>query len=284
MILDSTTEKITLVLAGATTTSPGDCDANWTTSDPAAVLPTPTFGAGSNPTVTNGTTSVDLVPVPTTSTMRVSVQDLSVVNSDTAAMTVTIRKTDGATHRKVFGPVTILPNEKIQYERGSGWKVFDAAGAIKGVSSPFVVGTYILAQLLANQNFAASAFTTIIYGNEVSDALGEYNPATGEVTIKNTGRYLIAAYAQIEAAADGSSLTLSVFRNGVDFMRVGSQNASNPAGSVAQSTQIGGATFANLTVGDVITIRGFTAVQQVGGTLKFLGLSQLTNFSMMRVG
>lgn len=133
MILDSTTEKITLVLAGATTTTPGDCDAAWTTSDPAAVLPTPKFNAGSNSPQTNGTTSVDLVPVPTSSTMRVSVQDLSVVNRDTQPMTVTIRKTDttGPTHRNVFGPVTIQTGEKIQYTRDSGWNVFTVAGAVK---------------------------------------------------------------------------------------------------------------------------------------------------------
>lgn len=130
MILDSTTEKITLVLAGATTTSPGDCDANWTTSDPSG---SPTFGAGSNSPQTNGTTSVDLVPVPTSATMRVSVEEISVVNRDTQPMTVTIRKTDttGPTHRVVFGPCTIQVGEKIQFKRDTGWNVFTVTGAVK---------------------------------------------------------------------------------------------------------------------------------------------------------
>lgn len=130
MILDSTTEKITLVLAGATTTTPGDCDAAWTTSDHAG---SPTFDAGSNSPQTNGTTSVDLVPVPTSATMRVSVQDLSVVNRDTQPMTVTIRKTDttGPTHRVVFGPCVLQVGEKIQYSREDGWTVFNVDGAKK---------------------------------------------------------------------------------------------------------------------------------------------------------
>jgi hypothetical protein len=180
--------------------------------------------------------------------------------------------------------VTLLPGEYIEYEDAHGFTVYDASGAAKTAQTIFQTGTYILAQRTTNQTFAAGAFTTIVFQTEISDALNEYNPATGEVTIKNTGRYLIAAYAQIEDAANTSGVSVSIFRNGVDFMRVGGPLVTNPGAVLGISVQTGGATFANLTVGDIITIRGFAGIQVAGGTLKFLGLSQLTNFSMMRVG
>lgn len=128
MILDSTTEKITLVLAGATTTTAGDIYGSWTDSDPAA---TPKFNAGSNTATTSGTSSVDVIPVPGAATARRSVDEISVCNNDTQPMTVTIRHSDGATHRRVFGPCTLQVGEKIQYKRDSGWNVFTVTGAVK---------------------------------------------------------------------------------------------------------------------------------------------------------
>lgn len=128
MILDSITEKITLILAGATTTTAGDIYGSWTDSDPAA---TPKFNAGSNTATTAGTTSVDVIPVPGAATARRSVDEISVCNNDTQPMTVTIRHTDGATHRRVFGPCTLQVGEKIQYKRESGWNVFTVTGAVK---------------------------------------------------------------------------------------------------------------------------------------------------------
>jgi len=128
MILDSITEKITLVLAGATTTTAGDIYGSWTDSDPAA---TPKFNAGSNTATTSGTSSVDVIPAPGASTARRSVDEISVCNNDTQPMAVTIRHSDGATHRRVFGPCTLQVGEKIQYKRDSGWNVFTMTGAVK---------------------------------------------------------------------------------------------------------------------------------------------------------
>ncbi|WP_396615493.1 hypothetical protein ACHZ97_14570 [Lysobacter soli] len=128
MILDSITEKITLVLAGATTTTAGDIYGSWTDSDPAA---TPKFNAGSNTATTSGTSSVDVIPVPGAATARRSVDEISVCNNDSQPMTVTIRHSDGATHRRVFGPCTLQVGEKIQYKRDGGWNVFTVTGAVK---------------------------------------------------------------------------------------------------------------------------------------------------------
>lgn len=277
MYLTNTTETLQVILGGAVATNQSVVTVDY--GDNTAT----TFTAGKQRSTTNGTTAVNILAAPAASTQRI-VQFLTMTNADTAAITVTIRTNDGGTLGTQFGPVTLLPSERVEFATDTGFRVFDAAGAVKGAASQFIVGTYILAQLLADQNFAAGAFATCIFGNEVSDALGEYNPATGEVTIKNTGRYLICAYCQLASAADTSALVTSIFRNGVDFMRVGSQNANNPGAAINQSTQVGGATFANLTVGDVITIRGFIAVQVVGGITRFVGGAPLTNFSMMRVG
>lgn len=278
IILDSTTESLEILLAGAITTSQLPFTASYADHNAAA----PSFTPISSDGQTNGTTAVTLVPSPVASVQR-QVKRLNVYNADTAAATVTIRLNNGGTFR-IQRVITLLPGEVIEYEDSRGFTIYDASGAAKTAQTLFQTGTYILAQRTTNQTFAAGAFTTVVYQTEVSDALSEYNPATGEVTIKNTGRYLIAAYVQIEDAANVSGVTVSIFRNGSDFMRVGSQNATNPSSITGLSVQVGGATFANLTVGDVITIRGFAGAQVAGGSLKFLGLSQLTNFSMMRVG
>jgi hypothetical protein len=278
IILDSTTESLEILLGGAVATNQLPFTVSFADHNAAA----PSFTPGSTDGQTNGATAVTLVASPAASVQR-QVKRINIYNADTATALVTIRLNNGGTFRTQF-IVSILAGERIEYEDSVGFRVFDASGAMKGISSPFIVGTYILAQRTTNQTFAAGAFTTIIFGNEVSDALNEYNPATGEVTIKNTGRYLIAAYAQVEDAANTSIVSVSIFRNGVDFMRVGGPLVTNPGAVLGISVQTGGATFANLTVGDVITIRGFAGIQIAGGTLKFLGLSQLTNFSMMRVG
>lgn len=278
IVLDATTKLLQVVLSGAVTTNHLEFTASY-----ADYLASPaSFTPGDNNGLTNNTTAVTLVAAPAASTQR-QVKRINVYNSDTASATVTIRLSDAGNFRTQRS-VTLLPGEYIEYEDAHGFTVYDASGAAKTAQTIFQAGTYILAQLLSDQNFAAGAFATCIFGNEVSDALGEYNPATGEVTIKNTGRYLIAAYCQLASAADTSALVTSVFRNGVDFMRVGSQNASNPGAAPNQSAQVGGATFANLTVGDVITIRGYIDTQVAGGTTRFVGGAPLTNFSMMRVG
>lgn len=130
MRLDSITEKITLTCAGAHTTTPGDIVASWDVSDPAA---SPKFNSGSNVAVTAGTSSVDVIPVPLAGTARVSVEEISVTNNDTAPMTVTIfhTNTTGPVNRRVFGPCTLQVGEKIQFKAADGWKVFTVTGAVK---------------------------------------------------------------------------------------------------------------------------------------------------------
>lgn len=130
MRLDSITEKITLTCAGAHTTTPGDIVASWDVSDPAA---SPKFNSGSNVAVTAGTSSVDVIPVPLSGTARVSVEEISVTNNDTAPMTVTIfhTNTTGPVNRRVFGPCTLQVGEKIQFKAANGWTVFTVTGAVK---------------------------------------------------------------------------------------------------------------------------------------------------------
>lgn len=278
MYLTGTVETLQVILAGAVTTNQSVVTVDYGENTAT------TFVAGKQRSVTNGSAAVDILAAPSAASTQRIVQFLTMTNADTAAITVTIQTNNAGTLATQFGPVTLLPSERVEFATDTGFRVYDAAGAMKGAASQFVVGTYVLSQLTANQNFSAAAFTTIVYNNEVSDALGEYNPATGETTIKNTGRYLLSAYAAMEAGADGATIAISIFRNGSEFMRVGNDTASNPSSNPGFIAQVGGTTFANLTVGDVITLRGFVASQVGGGTLRFLGLSQLTNFSMMRMG
>lgn len=279
IILDATSESLEILLAGAVTTTQAPFTVSYADHNAA----TPSFTPGSSDGVTNNTTAVTLVAAPAASTQR-QVKRINVYNDDTAAMMVTVRLNNGGTFRKI-AVITILPGERIEYEDSVGFRVFDASGAIKQAQTLFQTGTYILAQrITTDQNLTVGVFTTVVFNNEVSDALNEYDPSTGEVTIKNTGRYLVSGYAQIKDGSDKSAQAVSIFRNGTEFMRIGGFPVYNTLAALGLSNQVGGATFVNLTVGDVITLRAFCAGAVLGGTLQAIAVSQLTNFSMMRVG
>lgn len=145
-----------------------------------------------------------------------------------------------------------------------------------------VVGlSYVLAQLTADQALTAGAFATVIYNNEVTDLLSEYNPANGQFVAARTGKYIISAFAHVSGFADGTNLAVSLFKNGTEFMRLGEQLPRALASASAGSA--GSTTIVALTAGDVITARVFAGAVFSGGTLKVDGNATFTYFSVIGI-
>lgn len=123
IVLNSTTDKIQIVLGGTITTNQLNCFANYRDITTTAYTPARTV------LNTNNTTAVDIIPAPASSTQRV-VDYISVFNNDTASATVTIRFNDNGTTYNLF-KTTLDVGEKLEYQEGKGFSVITDSGAIK---------------------------------------------------------------------------------------------------------------------------------------------------------
>lgn len=125
IILDSTTESLEILLAGAVTTNQLPFTASYADHNATA----PSFTPGSSDGQTNNTTAVTLVGNPGAGVQR-QVKRLNVYNADTAQATVTIRLNNGGTLRTQFS-IVIQTGERIEYEDGKGFSVYTVTGAQK---------------------------------------------------------------------------------------------------------------------------------------------------------
>lgn len=132
IVLDVTTSKLQVVLAAAHTTNALDCYAAWRD------LTSSTYTPGASKVATNGTTDVDFVAAPASSTQRL-IDNAGVYNRDTVAHTVTI-KTDDSGTEKVLWKGVVGVGEKVEYGNGVGWRVLDSSGRAKS-SETIIVGT-----------------------------------------------------------------------------------------------------------------------------------------------
>lgn len=163
IILDSTTESLEILLAGAVTTNQLPFTASYADHNATA----PSFTPGSSDGQTNSTTAVTLVGNPGAGVQR-QVKRLNVYNADTAQVTVTIRLNNGGTLRTII-VVTLLPGDRIEYEDSTGFRVFDSTGALRSGSTLATVTS--LKNLLINGSFrinqrvfAGGALAAGVYG------------------------------------------------------------------------------------------------------------------------
>lgn len=98
-------------------------------------------GAPTNPltfrTQLNSNTDVTILAAPTNAVAREPIR-VSIYNRDTANVTVTVKTDDGTTER-IERSVLLATGETLAFERGRGWYVTTASGAIKegsGISGP----------------------------------------------------------------------------------------------------------------------------------------------------
>lgn len=122
--LNLTTDKVQIVLAGNVAANQLQCFASYRT------MTATTHTRDRNPTSTNNTTDVDLVPSPNSGETRV-VEFMSIYNNDTANATVTI-KYDANGTEVILHKATLAPGERIEYQEGEGFATFTNAGAVKG--------------------------------------------------------------------------------------------------------------------------------------------------------
>ncbi len=131
MILDATTKTVEIILAAAVATN--QLPATSAFVDKAGSSLTP----GSSDTQSNGVTAVAIVTAPAVNAQRV-VRDISILNADTVAATVTVRLNDNGTFR-TLAKVTMAPSDTLYYSQETGWVLQPSArqtGAIGGGIAP----------------------------------------------------------------------------------------------------------------------------------------------------
>lgn len=98
---------------------------------------TTTQTPGSQTTAISTATTTVVVAAPAASTQRV-INDIEIVNRGAGSQTVTVQKDVSATDFRVYGPVTLAQNERVQFTSDRGWRRFDAnGGEIRGGPSVF---------------------------------------------------------------------------------------------------------------------------------------------------
>jgi hypothetical protein len=125
LVLDATNKKITAVMSGAAATTNPDFTAAWADSTSSSLTEGATDGA------LNGTSAVDVVASPASSTSRV-IKWITIQNRDTAPVTVTVNYVNGASTRQI-AKVTLAVNDT--------WTIdgtFTTSGGLKsgGVTGP----------------------------------------------------------------------------------------------------------------------------------------------------
>ena len=126
IVLDTTTRKLQVKLAGAKATNDSPVVATYVD------VTTTTYTPGSSNGATNGTTELDIVGVPGASTQR-QVKLVSVQNADTAAIELSVIYNDNGTQR-VMWKGTLAVGDNLLYTDGRGFNLYDSSGQLKTVS------------------------------------------------------------------------------------------------------------------------------------------------------
>lgn len=167
LVLQDANDTLEVVLAGAITTAQLPCVVAWRDITASAYTP------GRSNANTNSTTPVTLVAAPAGSTWRV-IDHVSVYNADTANATVTVRIDDNATEY-ILNRVTLGPAERLEYQEGTGWSVYNSAGAVKTI----ITGTNnAVSSGLSMTVLAADVTNSNAVANTIADVTGLSFPVT----------------------------------------------------------------------------------------------------------
>jgi hypothetical protein len=123
IILTNTTDILKVVLAEAKNPTNVKCYASYRDTTSSTITP------GRNATSSNGSTAVNLVPAPASSTQRI-VDYISIHNTDSEFKTVSIQFDDNGTAHNLFVGI-INQNEKIEYQESEGFRILSSTGAIR---------------------------------------------------------------------------------------------------------------------------------------------------------
>lgn len=125
MILNSSSDSIELVLSSAKTANDCPFTVSYIDGPIATYTPTPAYGN------TNGTSAVPLLSGPSSNQRRI--QEITVFNADTAAVTLTVRFNNNGTAYILQKP-TLQVGETLMYVTGTGFRVLDPNGAVRTLS------------------------------------------------------------------------------------------------------------------------------------------------------
>lgn len=131
MILQSTTQKLQIVLGGAAATANSPVLVDYVDFSSSAVVP------GVAVSNTNGASAVDILAAPASSTQR-RVSAITICNADSAAISVTIRINDTGTTYDILKGVTLQPLSALQFTRDGGWEVVAEGGGVKDLRAGWV--------------------------------------------------------------------------------------------------------------------------------------------------
>lgn len=233
ILLDATTRKLQVLLAGALATN----NSPWCASY--ADIATTTFAmsaAASQLGNTNGVTAVDVLSAPAASTSR-QLKYFNLFNADTAAITATVRYNDNGTLYTLV-KVTLAVGEQLVYNQEAGWQIFDAAGNLKtannfargqipGTATNDVAAAGNIGELVqANVVRAAGgAATSGVAANITSVSL---SPGDWSLTAIAAINYSGGTATQLGAGLSTTSATISSFPdNGRSYLAQGFSNTGD---------------------------------------------------------
>lgn len=140
IVLDTSTKKLEIVLAGSVTTSQLEINAYYFDQFPQQQSQP---ASGHKATQSNNTTDVTVVAAPALQGIRRNVHTFSCYNKDTASAIVTVKVDDGGTER-ILVKQTLNSGDSLNYEHGAGWTFTtpvsvpfsDTLNIVKGSADP----------------------------------------------------------------------------------------------------------------------------------------------------
>jgi len=284
-ILDTTSKSITAVMSGAAATTNPNFTAAYADNNGS------TFVEGANDGVLNGITAVTLVASPSSSTRRI-VKTITIENTDTAAVTVTVGYVNSASTRTIV---------KVTLQVGDTWTTdgsYDTNGNLKQIIGTVNLATQVTGILgVANGGTGLSSLTAnyIPYGNGTS----AYQSSS---TFTFNGTTFVAPAASLSISALTSSNTsnfqiggtLSFSDTGILSNGVGTTNSylqavlQNKSNGTAASTEFivyndsGTATTNFATVG--INSSGYTGTGSINAAGYAFFLSGSTDLVLGTIG
>lgn len=163
LTLTNTTHTLELTTGSATAVDTFVSYADHTTAG--AVL-------GDEQALITTATTTTILAAPAASTQR-QIKYVSVNNTAESSNAVTVKKDISGTEYDIFGPVTLGPNERLEFLDGRGWQVFTNSGAVKQSINQ---GTAAISSALSSAVLGSDVVNSAL--NTIADVTGLSFPVT----------------------------------------------------------------------------------------------------------
>lgn len=252
--LDTINRKIEAVLAAAVATTQPSFVASWSDASSSDYLGSNSVGN------LNNTTNVDVVPIPSLGNIR-DIDYISLINRDTAPITVTINYNDNGTRTPIV-VVTLSPKEVLQYTHAKGWEVCNISGIQIPIFSAYPTGT--------NQSIVNSTWTKVTLGAKLIDTHGLFNTTNSKFQPNIPGYYQINAVVSSDDSTGVTSTRSAIYKNGLPYLY--GDTSGQPALWNGSST-----------VGDIMYLNGSTDYMELWVVMTGSGLVVRADSSFTRL-